>query len=220
VVSFGYLPLESCSTLIVAVSGGGRLLPTTTTRLLFIMISSRSTNNLTVLLVVSIAVAVLSNSYCNAFTSPTQNFAISHKTPRYTATSSSSLLRSSLTSNTNNTKQKKNVIVISPPGGIGEITSLNTAKSGGHVKWFVVRKVRSVYCFYLLRYICLSALLFGFHISFIWLSLQAVYANIRVTISFFIFIKLRENAHLPELLNLTLKVTLQELLLIMMVKLH
>ena len=126
----------------MAVSGGVIISPTT--RPLFIMISSRSTNNLAVLLVVSIAVSILSSSYCNAFTSPTQNFAISHKTTQYTtATSSSSLLRSSVSSNANNTKQKKNVIVISPPGGIGEITSLNTAKLGGNVKWFVVRAPQS-----------------------------------------------------------------------------
>ena len=30
------------------------------------------------------------------------------------------------------------VLVISPPGGIGELTSLESAKAGSHVKWFVV----------------------------------------------------------------------------------
>jgi hypothetical protein len=30
------------------------------------------------------------------------------------------------------------LVVISPPGGIGEITSLSAAKSGASIKWFVV----------------------------------------------------------------------------------
>ena len=32
----------------------------------------------------------------------------------------------------------KNLIVISPPGGVGEVTSVEAAKNGNAVKWFVV----------------------------------------------------------------------------------
>ena len=41
-------------------------------------------------------------------------------------------------SSSSSSSANKNVIVISPPGGLGEITSINSAKLGGHVKWFVV----------------------------------------------------------------------------------
>lgn len=32
----------------------------------------------------------------------------------------------------------KNVVVISPPGGLGEVTAVDAAKSGNNVKWFVI----------------------------------------------------------------------------------
>ena len=58
--------------------------------------------------------------------------------PRTLPVHKTSFTQLSLSSSSSSASTNKNVIVISPPGGLGEITSINSAKLGGHVKWFVV----------------------------------------------------------------------------------
>jgi len=47
-------------------------------------------------------------------------------------------ISSSSTALSSSSNGEATIIVISPPGGIGEITSVESAKSGGSVRWFVV----------------------------------------------------------------------------------
>jgi hypothetical protein len=37
-----------------------------------------------------------------------------------------------------NSNNNNNMVVISPPGGLGEMTAIESAKLGGNVKWFIV----------------------------------------------------------------------------------
>eukprot|EP00560_Eucampia_antarctica_P007717 CAMPEP_0197827056 /NCGR_PEP_ID=MMETSP1437-20131217/3929_1 /TAXON_ID=49252 ORGANISM="Eucampia antarctica, Strain CCMP1452" /NCGR_SAMPLE_ID=MMETSP1437 /ASSEMBLY_ACC=CAM_ASM_001096 /LENGTH=583 /DNA_ID=CAMNT_0043427771 /DNA_START=146 /DNA_END=1897 /DNA_ORIENTATION=+ len=77
----------------------------------------------------------------------TDGFVVSSTTSTISASSNFGLRMSATAggnnNNNNDSMNKKSLVVISPPGGLGEVTAVDSAKCGNMVKWFVISSSES-----------------------------------------------------------------------------